>query len=799
MNSETSSRSASKEVSNVDVERGDGVKWSDKPNFIKPVQRSNSILFNRSTSQIGDHRAEDDVEGEEFRLRDLNIDVKRIVDSLRPHVLFRVKEGYEMKNLPKFDDMVRYGIREEEELELWGLEVHRLAAVAKSEEPPTLEGNAEWFGDADAAGYNRLHRLALQIQYAIDICIHDNELVLLQYHPQLTNESDYEFAHRRICRTFDEDRGSIRYERSIRIEKHNDEALHALVNYVTALMIRLLLRSMSGRFWIENCVSVLAKFAAKIKVVTADLPSAFERTLEAFRDFQIQVTQSPEARGVHVVEAKSSSGSDDDPMAKQQKALQEDIDTSGARYFMEMDAFRHSLSNMIEAAIADLSWNEEIEQPADVFETSSIVYDTGFHDRRTQLCRERDGAIGAAGERKVIDFAGVAFQIGSEVWETLSSSNVHGVHSYTTLTWSRKPFSREGQPKRKDSHDRLTEPAENNPTVHMAGMLDVIKALVPYLMYCGSFPTHLSMFTQLAVLISDPTNPVRYYKQKSFLTGARIHTSAYERNKNPKSSLLSQTVYDTEMARLARQGKPNRQLKEELEKAEKWTIDEKAIIIQHTWYSMISLGVCALLIAGGVALIAVEDMAEGVDPSNLTALAWAAAGFIMIFFKSRRVQDWPWRDFLRGRIVCRSITEVESVTGMDPQVLIAILLRLETRMFLKTRGPFNTLFSRKAEDGFSIDVPLLTSTVIDGGYIFVRVDSMSGPALVALGAKSYGHYESISPKGTSSNKQMFTCRDVSDSGRYLLNGESLALYPIVTNDLQWYRVRGVFATRACFD
>ncbi|KAM0418889.1 hypothetical protein ACHAPT_012154 [Fusarium lateritium] len=798
MNTKASSQSISKEASNVDVERGDEIKWSDKPNFIKPLQRSNSILFNKSTLPAGGQRVEDDVEGDEFRLRDLNIDVQHIVDSLRPHVLFRVKEGYEMKNLPKFDDMVRYGIREEEELELWGLEVRRLAAVAKSEEPPALEGDAEWFGDADAGGYNRLHRLALQMQYAIDISVHDNELVLLQYHPNLANESDYGFAHRRICRTFDEDRGSIRYERSIRIEKHNDEALHALVNYVTAVMARLLLRSMSGRFWIENCVSVLAKFAAKIKVVTADLPTAFERTLEAFRDFQIQVTQSPEARGVHVAQVNSSS-SDDDPMAKQQKALQEDIDTSGARYFMEMDAFRHSLSNLMEAAIADLTWNEEIEQPADVFETSSIVYDTGFPDRRTQLCRERDGTIGAAAERKVIDFSGVAFHIGSEVWETLSSSNTHGLSSYTTLTWSRKPFSRDQKPKGKDPRDPLTEPTENNPTVHMARMLDVIKALVPYLMSCGAFPTHLSMFTQLAVLISDPTNPVRYYKQKSFLTVARIHTSAYERNQNPTTSLISQTVYDTDMAKLARRGKPNRQLKEELEQAEKWIIDEKAIIIQHAWYSMVALGVCALLIAGGVALIAIEDSASGVDPSNLTALAWAAAGFTMIYFKSRRVQDWPWRDFLRGRIVCRSITEVQSVTGMDPQVLIAILLRLETRMFLKTRGPFNTLFFRKAEDGFSIDVPLLTSTVIDGGYIFVRVDSMSGPALVVLSAKTYGHYDAISPKGTSSGKEKFICRDISDSGRYLLNGESLALYPIVTNELQWYRVRGVFATRACFD
>lgn len=164
------------------------------------------------------------------------------------------------------------------------------------------------------------------------------------------------------------------------------------------------------------------------------------------------------------------------------------------------------------------------------------------------------------------------------------------------------------------------------------------------------------------------------------------------------------------MAKGAQRGMPNNQLKEKMEEAEKWTIDEKSIIIDHTWYSLASLSACALLIAGGVALIAIQDRAAGVGPSSLTALAWAASGFLMVYFKSRKVQDWLWRDFLSGRIVCRSVSEIEPVTGMDPQTLIAIFLRLESRVFLKTRGPFNTLFSRNSEDGFSIDVPPLTTT-----------------------------------------------------------------------------------------
>ncbi|MBE3041322.1 hypothetical protein IMZ48_01800, partial [Candidatus Bathyarchaeota archaeon] len=740
------------------------------------------------------------------------------------HVLFRAKEGYEMKGLPKFDDLTRYDIREKEELELWQLEVRRLAEMAKSEDPPSLEGDPEWFGRADSDGYNNLHRLALQVQYAMDVVIHDNELVLLEHHPQIANEKSWEMAHRRICRTFDQEKGTIRYERTIRIKKHNDEAYHALVNYITAVLIRVLLRSMTGKFWVENCVTVLAKFAAKFKVVGADLPLAFEKTLSAHEDFQIRVSQTPEARGV-IPPAQSAAGEGDDHIAKQQKALREDIDTSGARYFIEMDTFRHPLGMIIQSAIADLAWNEEFGQTADIFETSAVVYDTGFPNRRTQLCQERDGSIGAAAERRDINFAGVAFQIGFEIWGTLSSSSDDPIgENYTTLTWSRKPYSKgydklKGNDKLKgddrlngddglngDAHisqKPLRQSRQPDPEIRMTAMADVIAALVPYLMYCGSFASALSGFTKLAVLISDPSNPVRYYKQKAFLSVARMHTSAYERSKKPNSALIAQTVFETDISRRARLGEPNVRLRDELEKVIGWTIDEKAITIQHTWYTLISLLACAVLIAGGVALIAIGERAKGVDPSNLTALAWAAAGFSMVFFKSRRVQDWPWRDFLRGRIVCRSVSEVQSVTGMDPQTLMAILLRLESRVLLKTRGPFNTLFARKAEDGFSIDVPLLTSTVVDGGHIFVRVDSMSGPALVGLRAKNWGSYESISPKDYSPNGEGFVCRDFLDAGWYRGHGEgeekALPLYTICTNELHWYRVRGVFSTRALLD
>ncbi|KAK1238486.1 hypothetical protein MKX07_006632 [Trichoderma sp. CBMAI-0711] len=467
--------------------------------------------------------------GRKFQLQDLQqIDTKRIIDSLCAHSSFRVKEGYEMKNLPKFDDLTRYNVREDEEYQLWKLEVERLANSARSDTLPTLEGDPDWFGTTDSEGYNRLNRLARQIQYSIDISIHDNELILLENYPQLASEDMYKAVHTKINGVFDEEQGTIRYERPIRIEQFNDEALHALVNYVTAVLIRL-------------------------------------------------VSQRPDSQGFAQASQSNASGNDDGPLAKQQKVLQEDVDTSGARYFMEMDAFRSGMYSLVQTILGDLIWNEEYAETADMFETSSIIYDTGFRDKRTHLCHERDGSIGAATERRATDFAGLAFQVGAEIWNTLPSDGEKTDNS-TTLVWGQTPLydtcpGQEGSRKPNESE------------LYLTAMMDVIKGLVPFLMYCGSFASQLSIFTELVNLLSDPSAPVQYYEQKRILAVAKFNTSAYEKNIISKQTPAVQTVFQTDMARGARRGMPIRQLQDKVEEVERWIIDEKSIIIDHTWYS----------------------------------------------------------------------------------------------------------------------------------------------------------------------------------------------------------------------
>ncbi|KAH8747579.1 hypothetical protein F5882DRAFT_491181 [Hyaloscypha sp. PMI_1271] len=784
----------------------------------KGIQRTKTLFLATS-----DPRTQTHVEGERFRLEDLDIDEKRICDELNCHLHFKVKEGYEMKNLPKFHDLTRYGVRADQELGLWKSEVRRLASVVRSPEPPILKASPEWFGRADSEGYNRLHIIGLAVCFALDVCLHDNELVMLEFQPPLANVETFSTAHKRLLRNFNPNEGTTRYDRNIKLDKHNSEAYQTLVNYLTASLARLLIRTMKGQFWVDNCLSTVAKFAAKLKVVGADLPRAICRAFEAQKEFQVRMGQRAKSQAiiqsVTITSQRSGDGEEnnDNPMAKQQAVLQTDLDTSGSRYFMVMDAFYHSIGMLLAASVVGLVWNEGTDQPADIFETSATVYDTGLRGTKTQLCRERDGSIGVAGERNVIHCAGMAFDACREIWDKLPSTPAPP-GPYTSLDWN---------------WTELTDSGNLGPSSPRSGKLtvmsDVITALVPYLMFCGVFPTQLAHMTRVAILISDPTEPVEYYQHGGYLAVAQIRTSRHR----TLYGAQFQSVFESPMAQQralagvtgdewernsasralrSRYTATNEKFRNALEQVDNWIIDERSIIVTSVLYSWVVLVGIGIVVLGGVALVAMRDSIPNVDPSNLTVLVWTAAGFAVVYAKSRRVEDWPWRDFLRGRVVCRSVTEVNAVTKVEPQLLLAILLRYETRMFLKKRGPFNNLFDRKSEDGFSIDVPPLVETAAAGGHIFIKVDSLNGPALVGLQGHIWGNYESVSPKDRTREGSSLICRDFDDPARYRLTTENgkgedasggsrdlpLPLYPICTNELNWYRVQGIFSEKALF-
>ena len=120
-------------------------------------------------------------------------------------------------------------------------------------------------------------------------------------------------------------------------------------------------------------------------------------------------------------------------------------------------------------------------------------------------------------------------------------------------------------------------------------------------------------------------------------------------------------------------------------------------------------------------------------------------------------------------------------------------------MNLVKRGPFNAVFSRRGTEGFAIDVPFRTSTLMEGGLILVKVQSVIGDALVGIRSDLWTRYNSVSPKGDNNTNNMVVCRDFLDPGRWAEGTDEYPLYTLSRDDIQWFRVVGLFEKDAYFN
>lgn len=167
-----------------------------------------------------------------------------------------------------------------------------------------------------------------------------------------------------------------------------------------------------------------------------------------------------------------------------------------------------------------------------------------------------------------------------------------------------------------------------------------------------------------------------------------------------------------------------------------WVIDESAVIIPCNVYVVTVLAACMILVAGGIALgFTLGGRVTSVDPFNITVFCWILAGFVAAVSKSLKVKDWSWRDFLKRRCVCRSVTELSSATGVDSQLIIAYLLHNEDFTIIRVRGPFNMAFLHRDSDGFAIDVKPTLRTLLLSGLIPAQVVTLKGPMLAILEAR----------------------------------------------------------------
>jgi hypothetical protein len=244
----------------------------------------------------------------------------------------------------------------------------------------------------------------------------------------------------------------------------------------------------------------------------------------------------------------------------------------------------------------------------------------------------------------------------------------------------------------------------------------------------------------------------------------------------------------------------------EEEKMRDWIIAETSVTVTCRRYIISILAICAVILCGGIAIpFAVKDRIVGVDPFEITTFTWFIVGFILVLAKSRYVSYWPWHDFLHGRVVCNSVTDLADVTGVDAQLVLMKLLHNERKTTLTTRGPYNRMFARREliMGGFSINVEVKTSTMFASGFILLKVLSQDGEHLISLDVRK-GAQLAYASKNALAAKYL-SCLDIGK--RYFDEDEidtshnqsksSRVLY-LEENELNYNKVLGLYCGDSSF-
>lgn len=612
----------------------------------------------------------------------------------------------------------------------------------------------------------------------------------------LFNPDDYLRARTSLSNTFDPtsdaaaDKPQRRNRESLadtNIHGKTIEVFYALVDYVTANVARFALRGIPSKFWHVRLLSGLAKTSAKIKFLFTDVE---RHALQSLEDGQDTLAQDEifNALGVGGGPLLDIIGPDGQPFQVRaskdpRKSAADSADihrllTQEARgvgmYYSEMAMVSSWTIDSLRVLFFSFQRSDRSGYTSDAFDICGLVYKAGLDGLPTLVYQDRDGELMGTSTREFIKLSYSGFKMLSQVARVLQDERnarpkrqdetmpvaKRGLRDHTgaILVLDFEEEAAEGP--RPSGRDAATGVISCR--LALDNMGDLITVFVPLIVAQPVQLAHLIWAADIITPVSSMTHTLDYDSPRGprFTVFASLRTNAYEATVRPtfdasdarslSQSLIAQNrlyTHDLRDApstnawevlpiteRRSLTSGSERKLHDLDDRFRDWHIEENAIVVKKPWYVIWVMLGCAVLTIGGLMVgCFLGERLTGVDPFNITVFAWVLAGFIIVVAKSLLVSEWPWRDFLKGVVPCRSVSELQAVTKVDSQEILQYLLSRELHTILIVKGPYHRPFLRKSDgDGFSIDVKMELRTLLASGIIVVKVTGRQGPGLVCL-------------------------------------------------------------------
>ncbi|PWW73151.1 hypothetical protein C7212DRAFT_284973 [Tuber magnatum] len=703
---------------------------------------------------------------------------------------------------PVYDDLSTYLVTEDQATTLLKLEIDRLVEVVENPRRPLRFSDAHFLNGGFQAGHQKLSTLSHSLLNTIYICSLDNDAITMKCNnsrlvskhkiseclrslsQQPTATTDWAEAQNEATSSASGDPGGS-----------DLGTIYSLIDYVTAILARLMTQSAYGDYWHNNTLGVLAKWVAKAKVLLRDLPTCSSIALENVGS----MLDGTEGLGDGYFNEDEYEGK----VLWNEKLRKLSEDAAIREYCRHQRALRRVIETVLSYIFVSLRYLDSSGLPLTSYDVCAIVYETGFEGFKALLFQDRDHQFSATSDLNNLNIAHSAFDIlNQSLCDLRRHRGAPPGRGKTvqvpcaTVEWRYSEGEEQGH-------------QESAPfKVELSNMEDIITVMVPLAATTPAFLASLNNFKDTIYLSGDIGDEIRPYAESKFDASFRMFTSDFDNSNSRGDALrLSQAVSgglfsrdtliygergDNNLQRTSAEGRSGESLQKITEDMGVWIYEESSVIVNCPDYVLAVLIAATCLVSGGLAIgFTVQTRLKGVDPFNITTYAWILAAFVVLVCKSMRVDEWSWRDFLLGRVRCRCVTELEVVTGIGSQLIMAKLLHDESRTNMITRGPYNAVFKRKSQDGsgFSIDRPLSTQTMLLSGLTLLKVMTPTGHALVCLDGRRGTDIKVVEHRKLD-DKEHLVCEDITRPQLQTLGQTSLPLRESKT--LKWRKVQGVY-------
>ncbi|KAI1386239.1 uncharacterized protein F4822DRAFT_309802 [Hypoxylon trugodes] len=693
---------------------------------------------------------------------------RRLLEAVHTHECCHILRHVPDTGFTTFEDTTEYGISTHIQNELWEREAKRLYDAVVTDAPLQFVGSGN-FNSHTKASYQSLATLVDQVWYAMHIALHDGESALARHNPSLHNPRTLKSSRKVLEQCENESNENL-------VPDLAREDFFNFVEYCTNIIARVLYYAIDADSLRIEILIHLAKITIKLKIVS--------EKLREYSQMSIDNGYNPpsDPNGPRGKEDHNSEGPDsgflDDSILKPLRYLQNAADAGGL-YSLQCAKYRAGIFQVFRSLINPLRRNNTLQRTNDTsYRIYSTLYETKVDQCYIGIYRDQNSDIMGASYDSRIYYINYLFHI--------LTRTVNGVRDRAPMN------DRHFDDPSFDTQILWSHRGSFNGIAAPMTIRHIITIMIPLIMTSPkvifNIEAVLGMILSTKILVGGRHSSMTRHRAVEFLC------LTTEDHNLPHSEHVSRFGHDSDDwngSRIPREHLAERNI---TQKMEAWVFEEKGVMVKCKVYVCILMSLCGLLVVGSVvAGVTIGQRISGVDPFNITTYCWALAAFLLLIAKNYRVKDWPWNDFLHGRVLCRSVSELSSITGIDEQLVLTKLLQNESASILNTRGPYNTAFRHKSEDGLSIDRPLSIWNMLLSGLIMVEVEThLGGRGLVSLdlrGGARYGSIQNLGSSNFTSGTEFLHCKELTSP---MFDPDYSNRIKLEKGNMSWTRLIGIF-------